>query len=169
MNNCPTTTMTTTPSPQIVVDTEQQQAQFFSSAEDILLSNTITPNLDLHTFCTHWGATRPAQAVCQAHAMSVIVHAIVTSSDTIHQQALALRSARLYSMRWMRWSGFPPWKCVMGCCLNYPKYTIPTFEDDILNDAPSINFTTYERQRRCTLHEPCHIGGVHLCHYCPTV
>jgi hypothetical protein len=102
MNNCPTTTMTTTPSPQIVVDTEQQQAQFFSSAEDILLSNTITPNLDLHTFCTHWGATRPAQAVCQAHAMSVIVHAIVTSSDTIHQQALALRSARLYSMRWMR-------------------------------------------------------------------
>jgi hypothetical protein len=56
----------------------------------------------------------------------------------------------------------------MGCCFNCPKYTVPAFEDDISNDAPRINFTTYERQSRCTLHGPCDIG-VHICQYCPTV
>jgi hypothetical protein len=41
-------------------------------------------------------------------------------------------------------TGFPPWKCVMGGCLNCPKYTVPTYEDDILNGAPRINFTFSE-------------------------
>jgi hypothetical protein len=65
-------------------------------------------------------------------------------------------------------TSFLPWKCVMGCCLNCPKYTVPKFEDDILNGAPCINFTRYEQQSRCTLHVPCDIG-IHVCRYCPTV
>jgi hypothetical protein len=42
-------------------------------------------------------------------------------------------------------TGFPPWKCVMGSCLNCPKYPVPMFEDDISNDAPRINFTTSDK------------------------
>jgi hypothetical protein len=41
---------------------------------------------------------------------------------------------------------FPPWNCVLGNCLNCPKYQVPRYEVDISNNAPRINFMTYECQ-----------------------
>jgi hypothetical protein len=60
---------------------------------------------------------------------------------------------------------FPPWKCVLGDCLVCPKYQVPKYEDDISNNAPRINFMTYERQSRCTIPGPCGLGK-NECDYC---
>jgi hypothetical protein len=60
---------------------------------------------------------------------------------------------------------FPPWKCVLGNCLACPKYQVPKYEDDISNNAPRINFMTYERQSRCSIHGPCGLGKT-ICEYC---
>ena len=60
---------------------------------------------------------------------------------------------------------FPPWKCVLGNCLNCPKYMVAKYEDDVSSNAPRINFMTYEHQSRCSIHGPCGFGETE-CNYC---
>jgi hypothetical protein len=47
---------------------------------------------------------------------------------------------------------FPPWNCVLGNCPMCPVYNVPVYEDNVSDDAPRINYVTYEKQSRCTVH-----------------
>ena len=47
---------------------------------------------------------------------------------------------------------FPPWNCVLGNCCLCPSYKVPRYEDNENDDAPRINYVTYEKQSRCTVH-----------------
>jgi hypothetical protein len=41
---------------------------------------------------------------------------------------------------------FPPWNCVLGNCMDCPRYLVPRYEDDVSNNAPRINFMMYKHQ-----------------------
>jgi hypothetical protein len=60
---------------------------------------------------------------------------------------------------------FPLWKCVLGNCLDCPKYQIASYKEDMTINTPRINFVTYERQSCCTIHGPCGLG-IYECNYC---
>jgi hypothetical protein len=95
-----TTTMTNNPSPPIILENDEQ-SQHDSRAEDLAKRNftkIIAPKLNSLAFFTHRGANRSALAARKAksRATATIIKAIVSRSDTIHQQALALRSACLH-------------------------------------------------------------------------
>jgi hypothetical protein len=60
---------------------------------------------------------------------------------------------------------FPPWKCVLGNCLNCPKYKVPRYENDVSNNAPRINLVMYKRQSHRTIHGTCGLGK-NTCNFC---